>query len=96
VLQELEDAGQQAVTETVDRVENAGVRTVEGTVSRGTPYRVILDYVDRHGVDLVVVSARGRSDVGRYLIGDVTEKVIRLADCPVLTVSAADGSGNES
>jgi nucleotide-binding universal stress UspA family protein len=39
--------------------------------------------------DLIVMGTHGRSGVDRVLIGSVTEKVLRKAACPVLTVPPA-------
>lgn len=36
--------------------------------------------------DLIVMGTHGRTGVRRMLLGSVAEQVIRLADCPVLTV----------
>jgi nucleotide-binding universal stress UspA family protein len=34
---------------------------------------------------MIVMSTYGRSGVDRYVIGSVTEKVVRFSDVPVLT-----------
>lgn len=39
---------------------------------------------------MVVTSTHGRSGIDRYVIGSVTEKVVRFADVLVLTVRADD------
>lgn len=36
------------------------------------------------------MGTHGRTGVERYLLGSVTEKVVRLSDVPVLTVKAED------
>lgn len=46
----------------------------------------ILRYVEEHDVDLVVIATAGRSGLQRWLIGSVTERVVRHAKCAVLTV----------
>jgi nucleotide-binding universal stress UspA family protein len=38
------------------------------------------------GIDLVVLSTRGRSGIDRFLLGSVAEHVLRYADCPVMVV----------
>jgi nucleotide-binding universal stress UspA family protein len=40
-------------------------------------------------VDLIVIGTNGRSGVPRLMLGSVTEKVLRRAVCPVLTVPPA-------
>ncbi len=46
----------------------------------------IVQYADRHGVDLIVMGTHGRTGVSRVLLGSVAERVVRTASCPVLTV----------
>jgi nucleotide-binding universal stress UspA family protein len=95
VLDALEAAGETAIDRLVDRATEGGVTAVEGSVAQGPPHRVILEYVDDRGVDLVVMGTHGRTGLDRYLLGSVTEKVVRLSDAPVLTVGAS-GSDGES
>ncbi|TKX51858.1 universal stress protein, partial [Halorubrum sp. SP3] len=52
----------------------------------GTAYRSIHNYVDDHGIDVVVMGTHGRKGIDRYLLGSVTERVVRTSDVPVLTV----------
>jgi len=55
---------------------------------RGEPYRTILDYADEAVVDVIVMGTHGRRGLDRYLLGSVTEKVVRAATVPVLTIRA--------
>ncbi|MCA9608673.1 MAG: universal stress protein [Myxococcales bacterium] len=50
--------------------------------------RAITDYARHEGYDLIVVSTHGRTGVGRFLLGSVTEKIVRLSRTRVLTVPA--------
>ncbi|ARA92554.1 hypothetical protein AWN76_004790 [Rhodothermaceae bacterium RA] len=52
----------------------------------GHPALTILDFAERHGVDLIVIATHGWSGLKRLLLGSITEKVIRMAPCPVFTV----------
>ncbi|WP_435093212.1 universal stress protein [Halorubrum sp. N11] len=87
VLAALEDAGQQAVDDVIGRAEDAGLRSVEASVLSGRPARAILDYAEERDVDLIVMGTHGRTGLERYFLGSVTEKIVRVADVPVLTVS---------
>jgi universal stress protein A len=60
-----------------------GIRT---KVKEGKPATVILNVVRELEPDLVVMGSHGRSKLDHLLIGSVTERVIRKAPCPVLTV----------
>jgi nucleotide-binding universal stress UspA family protein len=57
-------------------------------VREGDPHSAILEYADENDVDLIVMGTHGRTGVERYLLGSVTEKVVRLSDPPVVTVRA--------
>jgi nucleotide-binding universal stress UspA family protein len=85
-LAALEEIGQEAIDEVIQQAEAADVETIEGTVAQGVPHHAILDYVDEKDVDLVVMGTHGRTGLDRYLLGSVTEKVVRLSEVPVLTV----------
>lgn len=55
-------------------------------VRTGQPADEIIDYVQEHEVGLIVMATRGLSRVEQSLIGSVTERVARMAPCPVWTV----------
>lgn len=88
ILDDLRAEGEAALENARKRATEAGVESVRGSVTGGSPYRNILQYAEEQGVDLIVMGTHGRRGVDRYLLGSVTEKVVRTADCPVLTVRA--------
>lgn len=55
-------------------------------VLEGEPWRVILAEAKSVPADLLVLGTHGRSGFERLLLGSVTERVLRRAPCPVLTV----------
>lgn len=92
VAEQLETEGQSVVEATTDRVDDRGIAVV-GQVIRGDPHEAILEYADANGIDLVVMATHGRRGLERYLLGSVTEKVVRSADVPVLTVRMEEDEG---
>jgi len=52
----------------------------------GNPYHSISEEIVENKVDLVVMGTKGASGMEEMLIGSNTEKVVRMAKCPVLTV----------
>jgi nucleotide-binding universal stress UspA family protein len=52
----------------------------------GDAASAIVDTAAAEGVDLIVMSTHGYSGVTRWLLGSVTEKVLRTAPCPVLAI----------
>lgn len=63
----------------------SGVR-VDAACLEGNPAREILRDAESTPADLIVLGTHGRSGFTRLLLGSVTEKVLRHAPCPVLTV----------
>jgi nucleotide-binding universal stress UspA family protein len=46
----------------------------------------LLDYAKEHGIDLIVAGTHGRGAIGHLFMGNVAERLVRRAACPVLTV----------
>jgi nucleotide-binding universal stress UspA family protein len=62
-----------------------GVRATELRI-KGDAASQIVDLCRPHGIDLVAMATHGRSGLDRWVLGSVTEKVIRAAPVPVLVV----------
>ena len=81
----LDAAAREWIDELVATAEDAGLAT--GTdVIHGTPSAEIVGYAADHDIDLVVMGTHGRTGLDRYLVGSVTEHVLRSASVPLLTV----------
>lgn len=52
----------------------------------GIPYSHIQETITSQSVDLVIMGSKGASGLAEILIGSNTERVIRNASCPVITV----------
>jgi nucleotide-binding universal stress UspA family protein len=52
----------------------------------GSPADAILKTVEKEDIDLVVMGTSGKHGLDRFLLGSVTEKVVRSVKCPVLAV----------
>lgn len=63
----------------------AGVQ-VDALTSAGDPVHEILDHAKTLAADLIVLGTHGLSGFQHLVLGSVTEKVLRRAACPVLTV----------
>jgi nucleotide-binding universal stress UspA family protein len=59
---------------------------IEAVVREGNTATEILDQATKMSADLLVIGTHGRSGFERLVLGSVTEKVLRKARCPVLTV----------
>lgn len=65
-----------------------GLTVETALLEDASPARAITDYAAAQGFSLIVISTHGRTGVGRFLLGSVVEKVVRLAHTRVLTIPA--------
>lgn len=59
---------------------------VEIMVSRGRPARVIVDVAAEEKADLIIMNTHGTRGLEHAILGSVTDKVLRMAPCPVLVI----------
>ncbi len=52
----------------------------------GAPADIIVKKIKEENIDLVVMGTSGKHGLDRFLLGSVTENVVRSAPCPVLVV----------
>lgn len=83
MLEQWETQARTRLAEAVPEAERANL-TVATRV--GSPFYEIIRYAQEHKIDLIVIGTHGRGPLGHMLLGSVTEKVVRKAPCPVLTV----------
>ena len=67
--------------------ENAG--NVETRVVEALPADGIQEIADSTGADLIVMGTHGRSGFNRWMLGSVTERILRESRVPLLTVRSA-------
>ncbi len=68
-----------------DARDGAACQAVSSAVVASSPAEGIADYVERNGIDVVVMGRRGLGAI-RGMLGSVSYGVLRLVDVPVLTV----------
>ncbi len=73
-----EDAGR--LNEQLQGIEH------EAVIGEGNIWEVVSNLIKEKEIDLVVLGTRGRTGLGRRLLGSVAEQILRQAPCPVLTV----------
>ncbi|GAB6861553.1 universal stress protein [Haloplanus litoreus] len=85
-IERLETRGHQAVDELVAAVDASDL-DVRRAVVRGAAHDAIGEYVDENGVDVVVMSSEGQSNLAGQQLGTVAGRVLRTVDEPVLVVT---------
>jgi nucleotide-binding universal stress UspA family protein len=84
VVDALEEKGEEIANDAARTLDSLGV-DYETEVLQGNPAPMIAEYADTNDHDLITMPTHARAGVSRYLIGSVTEKLVRLAPTPVLT-----------
>lgn len=63
--------------------ENISVRAV---ILKGKPNLEIIQYVNNNDIDHLVIGSRGRNTLQEMMLGSVSHKVVKRANCPVTVV----------
>jgi nucleotide-binding universal stress UspA family protein len=66
-------------------------RSVRRMVLSGVPAEEILKYIERAGIDLVVMATHRRREVAKAVLGSVAEEVIRKSPVPVMSINPWEG-----
>lgn len=85
MYQLLKDEGEDAVKAVKNSAPDVEVET---HVVEGNPAVEITKFASDNGVDLIVMGTLGKSGIDRILLGSTAEKVIRIANCPVLVIKS--------
>lgn len=77
--------GQEYLDRIASELASAGLK-VETAILEGVADEQIISYSGMHGVDLIVISTHGYGGIKRFLLGSVTDRVLRSCEVPVLVV----------
>ena len=80
----MHEEAEENAAEAAEGARERGLEAVE-VVETGIPAEKIVEYADED-VDAIVIGTHGRSGMRRVLLGSVTDKVVRTASVPVVTV----------
>lgn len=58
----------------------------EAVIAEGNVWEVVSGLIKDKWIDLIILGTRGRTGLGKNLMGSVAEEILRKALCPVLTV----------
>jgi nucleotide-binding universal stress UspA family protein len=68
------------------RAKAAGVTNVSGVAKEGVVIDELMEQLEAHPADLLVVGSRGLSTTKRIFLGSVSSALVNHAPCPVLVV----------
>ena len=74
------------VAQSVEKAAAEGVKASGKVISDSTPAAGIVDMAEEIEADLIVIGAKGKSNLERFLTGSVASTVTAQAGCSVLVV----------
>jgi nucleotide-binding universal stress UspA family protein len=79
------NVAQSYLDQVVNRLKGKGVKA-KSEVLRGNVIDTLLDYMNKNGVDLIIIASHGRSGISRWVWGSVTDRILRSSRVPVFMV----------
>ena len=86
LVEEEERTGADILSGTKRIFDEASVPVEVMKLEFGHPAEVICSLAERGKFDLVVMGEKGTHEIGRFMLGSVTDRVAHHAACPVLIV----------
>ena len=89
---EVEDVDNKAKRDLDERIREAYVSKLPDGVNMRIDYRIgkdsqeILTFAKEKNIDLIVMGRAGHSSLQKPFFGNVTEKIVRKANCPVMVI----------
>ena len=82
-----EDEAKKWFDEIKEKANKKGIQLkTESIVAKKSLLNTILEYVEEHNINLVVVGTRGRSGIKKMLLGSIASGLITYSPCPVLVI----------
>jgi nucleotide-binding universal stress UspA family protein len=90
VFQEISGYAKAELAKLAALARERGVAAVAEIVVQGKPSAEIIRHAAENAVDMIVLGTHGKGMLDQALFGSTTERVVRRAPCPVLTVRKAE------
>jgi nucleotide-binding universal stress UspA family protein len=89
-LKQVEGMAQKYLNKIAEGLKSKGIK-VQTRVVEGHAAEEIIKAAKANNADLIAMSTHGRSGLGRWAMGSITDKVLHESKIPVLTVRASPG-----
>jgi nucleotide-binding universal stress UspA family protein len=87
LIEEMNDSARGEMRRLADQFLAAGIPS-HSEIRQGVVTNLLLQVIEQHKADLVVLGTRGAKGLGPMVVGTVAEQLVRLAPCPVMAVAA--------
>ncbi len=88
VMQEsFENRGENLLEKSKQELESYGIHKITTVLDKGESIaREILDYAEKEKINFIVIGVKGIGNQPRFLVGSVTEKIVKHSPCCVFIV----------
>ena len=87
ILREVEESAEKSLERITEEKISKGI-SARTLLVQGGPAEEIVRAAEEEAVDLIVIATHGQFGWKKFISGSVTERVVRLAGRPVLTIHA--------
>ena len=85
LIQEMESSAEAQLKKVGGKISRS-VKAYKSAVKSGIPYKEIIKFAKNKGIDMIIMGTHGKSGTDHFFFGSTTERVMKQADCPVLTI----------
>lgn len=82
---DVNDSRKKQLTEAEEMAKKASV-SYQVKILHGEPGPAIVEYANKNNFDVVIIGSRGLNGLQEFVLGSVSHKVAKRAQCPVLIV----------
>lgn len=83
--QQLEESAENSLNE-ISKTRVSKNLQIRQIIEHGDPAAEIVRIAAEEKIDLLIIATHGQSGWRQFIFGSVADKVVRLAQCPVLTI----------
>ena len=84
--QELVSTSQEYLAKVASRLSAEGIKVKTEFIEANMPSHIIVDYAEKNGIDMIVITTHGYTGIQKLLLGSVAFKVLHEAHVPVLLI----------
>jgi len=92
---EMETSANKSIRQVAQEKISKDIR-IQCIVIQGDPAGRIVRIAEEEAVDIIIIATHGLTGWRKFMFGSVTEKVIRMAKCPVLSIRVPDSKSQIS
>ena len=82
---EMETSAKATIEQLASSPDLSGLK-VHTDIAYGRASSAIIEYAGTHNIDMIIIATHGRTGLEHLIFGSTTERVVREAPCPVLTI----------